>query len=468
MMAEWCGTNLKNCDGWKNVNLELSTTSNENAKWLDACIRQLVSWSDCESIGGFHKSLENLETSDPDAIMARCFIVGLTGLGTEAAGRDVDFVQKMDKLEKDAEKYGNNREKQHAKAAILWGRGYHHEAAIVWDRILDEHPNDLIAVKFSHDAHFFNGSCSGKLNAIEKVIEKWDKTEPCYSYLHGMYAFGLEESAKYEEAEKQADIALNLNRFDCWASHAKAHVLEMNGRHKEGRDFMYNTENDWRQGWMLATHNYWHTALFHIEFSEYEDALSIFDREVANRFNRTNSLLDMVDASSLLWRLELEGVNVGKERWRKIENLGKYIENHSIFFNDVHLGVALYRQENQETENSLRESLENYSNLPNEDNSQITKNIGLPLYDGMIDYAKGNYDEAVEKMYPIRENVVKIGGSHAQRDMFVQTLIHSAILSRKPENWKRTQNLLLERNSLKSNSILGERLATKFRILHPL
>uniref|UniRef100_A0A8R1DZ77 Tetratricopeptide repeat protein 38 n=1 Tax=Caenorhabditis japonica TaxID=281687 RepID=A0A8R1DZ77_CAEJA len=400
--------------------------------------------------------------------MARAFVVGLTGLGTEAAARDIEFAKKMTRLELDAEQFGNEREKRHVKAAVLWGRGKHHEAAATWDRLLDDYPTDLIAVKFSHDAHFFNGSSSGKRNAVEKVIGKWNADLPCYSYLHGMYAFGLEECGEYAQAEVEAEHALALNRFDCWASHAKAHVLEMNGRHREGKEFMYNTEDDWRQGWMLATHNYWHTALFHIEFAEHESALEIFDREVANRFNRTNSLLDMVDASSLLWRLELEGVNVGKERWRKIENLGKYIDNHSIVFNDVHLGVALYRQGELETENELRSSLDKYSSLLSEDNAQISKTIGMPLYDGMLNFAHGNYDTAAEKMLPIRDKVVQIGGSHAQRDMFVQTLIQSCILSKDANIWSLTPRLIGERETLKHDSLLGQRLAEKFRAMHPL
>lgn len=219
---------------------------------------------------------------------------------------------------------------------------------------------------------------------------------------------------------------------------------------------------------MLASHNYWHTALFHIEYAEYESALGIFDREIANRFNKTNSLLDMVDASSLLWRLELEGVNVGRDRWRKIEHLSKFIDNHSIVFNDVHLGLAIYRQEDLETEKKLRNSLEKYSSLLSEDNAQISKTIGMPLYDGMLDFARCDYDTAAETMYPIRDKVVQIGGSHAQRDLFVQTLIQSCILSKDPKNWALTPELLVERETLKHDSLLGQRLADKFRALHPL
>ncbi|EGT48823.1 hypothetical protein CAEBREN_32407 [Caenorhabditis brenneri] len=467
-MAEWCADHLRSCAAWKEAGLELSTTSDENAKLLDGAIRQLVSWSDCTVLGGFHETLVGMTAADPDGIMSRTFIVALTGLGTEAAARDPTFAESMNKLERDAEKYGNTREKRHVKAAVLWGRGKHHEAADEWDRIIDDYPTDLMAVKFSHDAHFFNGNCVGKKNAVEKVINKWDKDLPCYSYLHGMYAFGLEECGLYGDAEKEADLALSLNRFDCWASHAKAHVLEMNGRHKEGKEFMYKTEDDWRQGWMIATHNYWHTALFHIEIAEYEPALEIFDREVANRFNRSHSLLDMVDASSLLWRLELEGVKVGKERWRKISNLGKYIDNHAIVFNDVHMGVALYRQEELETERKLRDSLQKYSSLHSEDNCQISKLIGLPLYDGMLDYARSDYDSAAETMFPIRDKVVQIGGSHAQRDVFVQTLIQSCIMSKDQKNWSLTPQLLIERETMKHDSQLGQRLAEKFRRMHPL
>uniref|UniRef100_A0A8R1ISZ0 Uncharacterized protein n=1 Tax=Caenorhabditis japonica TaxID=281687 RepID=A0A8R1ISZ0_CAEJA len=66
-MAEWCADHLRNCEGWKAAGLELSTSCDENAKWLDACIRQLVSWSDCTSLGGFSVSLDKLVESDPAA-----------------------------------------------------------------------------------------------------------------------------------------------------------------------------------------------------------------------------------------------------------------------------------------------------------------------------------------------------------------------------------------------------------------
>ncbi|CAO4378199.1 unnamed protein product [Caenorhabditis nigoni] len=428
-MAEWCASNLRNCDGWKSAGLELTTNSDENAKLLDSCIRQLVSLTDCDSMGGFENSCKKLAESDPEAILSRAFLLAVEVMAGKEAASNPELAQKLKKLEDDAEKYGNDREKRHAKAAILWGRGKHHEASGVWDRLLDDYPTDLMAVRFAQDAHFFNGTLRTNLATLDKILPFWTPDMPCYSFLFGIHAFALEESGKYVEAEKAGREALRLNRFDCWASHALAHVMEMGGRHKEGRDFMYKTEDDWKRGWMLSTHNYWHTAVFHIEHAEYESALDIFDKEVGHRFNRTNMLLDMHDASSLLWRLELEGVNVGKDRWEKIKRLGEYVDTHSTVFTDVHIGLALCRQQDWKTEKKLRDSLEMYSGLLSEDNAEISKTIGVPLYDGMLDFARGNYDDAVQKMYPLRSDVIKIGGSHAQRDVFAQTLIQACILT---------------------------------------
>ena len=64
--------------------------------------------------------------------------------------------------------------------------------------------------------------------------------------------------------------------------------------------------------------------------------------------------------------------------------------------------------------------------------------VGLKLYEGMSDYMIEKYDQAAEKMLAIRDDVYRIGGSHAQRDIFTQALIHSCSLSEKKERWQMT------------------------------
>lgn len=73
-----------------------------------------------------------------------------------------------------------------------------------FEQILKDHPTDLQAVKFSHDAYFFSGKREQKLVTIDSVINKWTPNLPCASYLYGMKAFALEENERYKEAEEAA------------------------------------------------------------------------------------------------------------------------------------------------------------------------------------------------------------------------------------------------------------------------
>lgn len=48
-------------------------------------------------------------------------------------------------------------ERLHVQALEKFGSGEHEDAALCWERILLEHPLDVMALKFAHDAYFFVG-----------------------------------------------------------------------------------------------------------------------------------------------------------------------------------------------------------------------------------------------------------------------------------------------------------------------
>jgi len=60
-----------------------------------------------------------------------------------------------------------------------------------------------------------------------------------------MYAFGLVETNRFDEAEQNALLGLDLNRNDGWATHALTHVYEMTGQFDKGLAFLDNTVKDW-------------------------------------------------------------------------------------------------------------------------------------------------------------------------------------------------------------------------------
>ncbi|GMS82912.1 hypothetical protein PENTCL1PPCAC_5087, partial [Pristionchus entomophagus] len=205
-MAAWCADNLRDLAGWEASNLSLTCSSNETAKLLDGTIRQIVSWRDCDQLGGIAKTLQQLKEAEADAALPSALLLNMEAFGT---GMSVETNQDFRKLVEQTEALSkspsiNGRERKHLKASCLWARGYFPEAQNTWEEILAKHPNDLIAVKFAHDSYFFSGDAEGKRDSVARVLPKWRKDEPCRSYLHGMLAFGLEECGQYEEAERNA------------------------------------------------------------------------------------------------------------------------------------------------------------------------------------------------------------------------------------------------------------------------
>ncbi|GMT12942.1 hypothetical protein PFISCL1PPCAC_4239, partial [Pristionchus fissidentatus] len=458
--AAWCADNLRDLAGWETANLPLSCSSNESAKILDGTIRQIVSWRDCDQLGGIVKSLEKLKEVEPDAALANALLLNMEAFGT---GRSVlidpQFRSDVERAESMAKSSQiNDRERLHLKASTLWARGYLPEAQDTWEEILSEYPNDLIAVKFAHDSYFFSGSAEGKRDSITRVLPKWRKDEPCRSYLHGMLAFGQEECGQYDEAEKNALTALSIRREDCWATHARAHVMEMQGRTKESREFLEGTVQDWEPGWMLACHNHWHNTLNYMEEGRYEEPLEIFDSQVGRRAFESKGCLDIVDAASLLWRLELEGVDVGK-RWSDLPDLSPHIHDHFLSFNDAHYVFSLHRGGKREDTKELLRSLSSFiKSGPANNNQRVAKLVGQSLCEGMVAYAEGEYAKTVDLIMPVRSYIHQIAGSHAQNDVFIQTLVHACLKTGEPEHKNFARTVLLERAKKKTHSGIAERL----------
>ena len=59
--------------------------------------------------------------------------------------------------------------------------------------------------------------------------------------------------------------------------------------------------------------------------------------------------------------------------------------------------------------------------------AKIFRDAGIGAAEGLAAYGAGDYGRAVDCLLPIRYEIYRIGGSHAQRDLFTQTLIEAAL-----------------------------------------
>ncbi|XP_061773863.1 tetratricopeptide repeat protein 38 isoform X1 [Nerophis ophidion] len=460
---------FRDCAAWRAEGLPLSTSSNEACKLYDAILTQYATWRNIESIGGVKGCFSAIKVADPNFVMGHVMSTGLELIGTSTSPR---LNQRLASAVRTTVELANSqnitqRERLHVKAMEFISHGNFPKACDTWEDILVDHPTDLLALKFAHDSYFYMGAQTQMRDSVARVLPYWKPHIPLSSHLKGLYSFGLLETHFYDQAEKEAMEALALVPGDAWSVHSVSHIYEMKGEVDKGLKFMEGREKDWKVSDMLASHNYWHWALYFIEKGEYEAALQIFDSEIFKRCKATGSMLDMVDASSLLSRLEMEGVFV-KDRWRELLQITlPHTEDHVTLFNDLHfLMVSLGAKETGASERLL-EGLQELAKTPGDNyQHELAGPLGVPMCQALMEYEGGNYAQTVELMYPLRYSMVKMGGSDAQRDVFNQLLIHAALKSENKRHQRLGRCLLVERDALKPNSLLTDRLMQRAVALH--
>src|SRR5690606_3573631 len=189
-----------------------------------------------------------------------------------------------------------DRERAMHHAATLLVQGHYDDACMAFDAILTDYPRDVITLQTAHIFDFLRGDAVNVRNRVQRVLPHWSPAVPGYSYVLGLYAFGLEEANQYPEAEAAGRDALSLQPRDPWAVHAVAHVMEMQGRVEEGVNWLESRTNDWSGDNFLEPHNWWHLALFHLDRDRVSRVLELYDSGIFGQPSDISMVL--LDATS--------------------------------------------------------------------------------------------------------------------------------------------------------------------------
>ncbi|MER9864732.1 tetratricopeptide repeat protein [Mesorhizobium sp. M0185] len=367
-------------------------------------------------------SVDRAIAEDPGFVMAHVFKGYLFGLATE---REATAVAKACH-EAALPLAATTREQAHVAALGHLAEGRWHEAARVLEDIAIEFPLDALALQTGHQIDFFTGNARMLRDRIGRALPSWQSGMPGYLAILGMQAFGLEEMGDYARAEKLGRTAVDLEPRDGWAQHAVAHVMEMQSRQKDGILWMRANPEAWTRESFLQVHNWWHLALFHYDLGETDEVLALYDGPIYGE--RSTLALNMVDASAILWRLHLGGVDVG-ERWTALAanwlpkaNAGHYA------FNDAHAMMAFVGAGLEAPARNLLEA-QREAMRGKDDNAAFTRDVGHPLTLAIKAFGEGNYAGTIRLIRPIRAIAHRFGGSHAQRDVIDLTLIEAALRS---------------------------------------
>lgn len=399
--------------------------------------------------------VERALAAGPGMTMAHVLKAWLHLLGTEPAALPVA----RDALAAAAALPADERERGHIEAAQALVDGRWRAAARRLEDLSLHHPRDVLALQAGHQLDFFLGASRMLRDRIARALPAWDERMPGYHALLGMHAFGLEETGDYEAAQARGERSVELQPRDSWGWHAVAHVHEMRHAPRDGIAWLQPTSATWAPGSFLGCHNWWHLALYHLELDDHAEVLRLYDQAIGG--TGSGVVLDMIDASAMLWRLTLRGVDVGG-RWAPLAGRWAPLADSAWYaFNDLHAMMAFVGAGRGEDQRRLL-AAQRAAIDTDGDNAMFTRAVGHPATLAVQAFGRGDNARAAELLRGLRSHAHRFGGSHAQRDLIDLTLLEAAL---RAGDRALASGLAAERQALRPRSGLALRAVQRARAL---
>lgn len=297
-------------------------------------------------------------------------------------------------------------------------------AAARLEASLRDRPRDSLAFKMSHGIRFLLGDAAGLRAGAEVAARGIGPDHPHHGYILGATAFGLEETGDYAGAEAAGRAGLEIAPDDVWGLHAVAHVMDMTGRADDGVRWLAGRASHWAHCNNFGYHVWWHLALFHLDRGAWRQALELYDRKV--RPAPTDDWRDVANGASLLLRLEIEGVAIG-DRWEELADISaRHIDDGQVIFADLHYIAALSSAGRGEEADALTARIAADAATLDHDRHEACALAGLPAAEGLTAFRAGRHRDAWAGLWAALPQLWRVGGSHAQRDVFERLAIEAA------------------------------------------
>lgn len=456
------------------LGLHYSTTSNSAVKLYDALVHQSIYHYEDPQLGGWANTTQKMFEADPEFAMGKILTLGLEVLGTNP--ESVSGAAARDKLTAFNNKANTakltNLELLHLGAAIQMAEEDLLGAMNTFEKILLSYPLDSYALHLAYFLALLTGHTSRMRDTPRSVIHHYKPHMAFYGNTHGKMGFGQSEMGEFQAGELSSRLALDHFRLDNWSHHSLAHNFDESGRALQGSLFLENTEPEWSMGTSFSHHLWWHSALFQVSLGDHEAALTMYDQHIWPLVHKVGGLFPLSDASALLARLHMEGVDTGS-RCKEVAKAGEQLleDNLSLFY-DGHLCMSACMAGDTTSRDKLRESVTKLIQGQTRKgwNKQVTTRVGLPLLEGITKYFDGDYSGSVRTLAPVMEELqTTLQGSRAQKDVFRQMMLQAAVKSGTQADLGLAKQVLdtqLQESGLDTHKAVNQRIMDKVLAQH--
>ena len=316
----------------------------------------------------------------------------------------------------------SERERLFIQALSAWADNDFVSAKVLLEQVAASWPRDIVSAKIAEFLLFEAPEYQRHLQFMEGIAGP----NADLSSFKAMHSFALELNAQYQQAERIAHDAIEMDVQTPWAHHTLAHVFLNQGRIAEGIATFGGLAPTWTQHISaLQGHNTWHLALLYLAALNVERVMDLYRSRVWGFI--PDNVFEQVDAISLLWRVELAGC-FREDEWIEI---APYIEaraTEQVFpFLNAHYVYALGRAGKQEEARCSIDLMREFADRQDGEAARVWRGVGVPLAQACLAYAENNHPRAALLLEPIIEQLPCVGGSDAQNDLFRQTYLVSLI-----------------------------------------
>ncbi len=401
--------------------LPISNACRTAAAGYDFYVREFVSY------GSRLRDLFAVAEATPDSALlnAHAAALHLAFEGAEGWSHAAPFITRM----RQSENGMTDRERLFAAAVESWAAKNYRRALKALDELTVRWPADLCAIKWGQ-YHAFN---LGDRRALLRFGERARIVFEDQPYAHGLIAFALEQNHRLDEAEEEGFRATEIALDDAWAHHAVAHVMETRARPREGARWLDHCAHTWDcKGVFIRDHNWWHAALFRLALGKPGEALAIYDQRLWGAWPEFPQ--EQIGAVSMLWRLEMRGVDVGA-RWRPVlDQVRRRAGEHILPFHDLHYLFALARAGEPGEADAFLASLTRHAEDAEGASKAFWRETGLPAARAVRAFAAEDFETAAESFAKALPTLEQVGGSHAQRHLFIEAFERSASAASRKAN----------------------------------
>ena len=334
-----------------------------------------------------------------------------------------------------------DRERRHIEAVHLWAHGQGPDAVALAKEHLAECPRDAVVMRLAQRLYMLGCSGAGDPTFPPALLALMHQVAPhCgddWAFL-GQYAFAHHEMGILDKALSLAEQSLALHPGNAVAAHSVTHSYFEYGDAATGGAFLGN----WLEGFdaraTYHVHLSWHQALFELALGRYGEALQLYEDWIRPTAVARN-ISGLSDSASLMWRLHIYGGEAPPMPWEEVkEQAAPAATSPGAAFRDAHAALAFAASGDRELMDQMLTRLRTAA----ENGNVFAREVVLPLAQGIDAFAQQDYATAVSYLEPVFPQLIRIGGSHAQREVFEDTVLEAYL---RAERFDRAEEMLRER-----------------------